>query len=325
MSTLGGSNRIGLLIGPFAGAAAIHLWGERAAFAVAMGAAALTAVLLFVVPDLEVGRNRSDLPASSVSYTSVARAHRRLLLTLGTAIVMVGIVRGARSTVLPLWAEHLSVSPAATSLIFGFAAAVEVVVFYPAGKVMDHFGRLAVATPAMAILGAAMIMLPLTAGVTSLATVALVMGLGNGIGSGIMLTLGADTAPPVGRVKFLGIWRVLSDTGAAAGPVLVSLLATVWTLATGIVGVGAVGLLAAGSLMVWAPKFSPYATRRGTRQARAAARAGAHQPPPDDNSHEPPAAVPPDGPAARAEAPARVHESRPTQADAPPPAPPSGP
>lgn len=363
MSTLGGSNRIGLLIGPFAGAAAIHLWGERAAFAVAMGAAALTAVLLFVVPDLEVGERRSDLPATRVSYTAVARAHRRLLLTLGTAIVMVGIVRGARSTVLPLWAEHLSVSPAATSLIFGFAAAVEVVVFYPAGKVMDHFGRLAVATPAMAILGAAMIVLPLTAGVTSLATVALTMGLGNGIGSGIMLTLGADTAPPVGRVKFLGIWRVLSDTGAAAGPVLVSLLATVWTLATGIVGVGVVGLLAAGSLMVWAPAFSPYATRRGTRQAREAARAGKQPAPPDNYSHEPPATGPsigsrpaspetscpsapdgpvdraqtdcragesrdpsaPDGPADQAEMPAPVHESRPTQADARPPAPQSGP
>ena len=72
------------------------------------------------------------------------------------------------------------------------------------------------------------------------------MGFGNGIGSGIMLTLGADTAPSLGRVKFLGLWRVLSDSGAAAGPVLVSVLATLWTLAAGIVGVGFVGLLAAG-------------------------------------------------------------------------------
>ena len=168
MSTLGGSNRIGLLIGPFIGAACIHAWGERAPFGVAMGAAALTVVLLFVVPDLETEPSRTGQETGPISSWGLLRAHGRLFLTLGTAIIMVGIVRGARSTVLPLWAEHLEIKPATTSLIFGFAAAVEVVMFYPAGKVMDHFGRLAVGVPSMALLGAAIMVLPLTSDVRSI-------------------------------------------------------------------------------------------------------------------------------------------------------------
>ena len=72
-----------------------------------MGAAALTVVLLFLVPDLETESSPTSRQTGSISSWHLLRAHHRLFLTLGTAIVMVGIVRGARSTVLPLWAEHL--------------------------------------------------------------------------------------------------------------------------------------------------------------------------------------------------------------------------
>ena len=106
-----------------------------------------------------------------------------------------------------------------------------------------------------------MMALPLTSGALSLTIVAMVMSFGNGIGSGIMMTLGADAAPPIGRIKFLGIWRVLSDSGNAAGPVLMSVVASAFTLAIGIVSIGSVGLLAATALAIWVPHYSPYALR----------------------------------------------------------------
>jgi hypothetical protein len=46
--------------------------------------------------------------------------------------------------------------------------------------------------------------------------VAITMSFANGIGSGIIMTLGVDVAPANSRARFLSIWRVMSDSGNAA-------------------------------------------------------------------------------------------------------------
>jgi MFS family permease len=279
LSMLGGAHRIGLFIGPFVGAAVISLVSLRAAYGVAIVTAGLAALLLLVIPDIEpagsVSRARVGQPTrasgrTTHGFASTLREHRRLLLTLGIAVLAIGATRAARQVVLPLWAVHIGLSPEATSVVFGIASAVDMALFYPSGKVMDRHGRLAVAIPSMLILGAAMAALPLTGGIVALTLVAMVMSFGNGIGSGIVMTLGADVAPPDNRLRFLSMWRLMSDTGNALGPVVVSVIASVWALAAGIVAVGAVGLLAAGALRIWAPKYSPFATRAMMRARREA-------------------------------------------------------
>jgi MFS family permease len=94
------------------------------------------------------------------------------------------------------------------------------------------------------------------------------MSFGNGIGSGIMQTIGADAAPIDGRRRFLGIWRVFSDGGAGIGPVIVSIVAGAATLALGIVTIGGTAFLAAAGLAVWVPKFTAFATPRSVRAHR---------------------------------------------------------
>jgi MFS family permease len=268
MSTLGGSHRIGLFLGPFVGAAAIGLLGLRGAYVVAMVAATSAAVLLLVVHDVETSGARPV--RGGVSPREMLSRYRALFATLGLAVLAVGAVRAARQTVLPLWGDHLGLGPGQTSLVFGIASAVDMALFYPAGKVMDRYGRLAVALPSMLILGGAMMAIPLTHGVVTLTVVAMIMSFGNGIGSGIMMTLGADTAPADARTQFLAVWRLFSDSGNAAGPVVVSVVALFSTLAAGIVAIGSVGLLAAVALGIWVPRWSPYATPRSTREHRAA-------------------------------------------------------
>ena len=269
MSTLGGSHRIGLFIGPFVGAAVIGLFGLRAPYVVAMLTATAAAVVLIVIPDAERADDQPRTVRGTISPYAMFHAHRRLFATLGLAVLAVGAVRAARQTVLPLWAEHIGLSPEKTSLIFGVASAVDMALFYPAGKVMDRHGRVAIALPSMTILGAAMMVLPLTGGAVTLGLVAVIMSFGNGIGSGIMMTIGADAAPADGRIQFLSIWRVMSDSGNAAGPVVVSVVATAWTLAAGIVAIGSAGLLAAAALVAWVPRYSPYGTRAMVRERRA--------------------------------------------------------
>lgn len=268
MSTVGGSHRIGLFLGPFVGAAAIHASNQRAAFLVAVGAIAVTVVLLLAVPEPPQADEIATRPRETVSLAQVWRQHGRLLLTLGGAIFAIGAVRAARVAVIPLWADHIGLDARATSLIFGISAGLDMALFYPAGKVMDRFGRLAVALPSMVLLGVAMMLVPLTGSAVGLTAVALFMSFGNGLGSGIVMTLGADVAPRDAMVRFLAQWRLMGDSGIASGPLLIAAVATAVGLAAGIVAAGAVGLLAAVAVARWAPRYSPYATREMVRAGR---------------------------------------------------------
>jgi MFS family permease len=220
-------------------------------------------VVLFVpdVHDPAAGR----LPgAAPVPVRAVVRDNRKVFLTLGLAVLLVGSVRATRQTVLPLWAEHLGQSPSTTSVVFGIAGLVDTLTFYPSGQVMDRAGRLWIAVPSMLVLGLTQAVLPLTHGLVSLTVVAMLMGFGNGIGSGILMTLGADVAPPATRSQFLGVWRLCADSGSAGGPLVVSVAAGLGSLATGIVVMGGMGIVAAGALLRWVPRYSAFATK-GTR------------------------------------------------------------
>ncbi|WP_282946678.1 MFS transporter [Cellulomonas endometrii] len=273
LSTLGGVSRIGVFLGPFLGAAVLHVGDLRSVFWLAVGTTVAAGAVVGLAQDVDDPR-AAPRDATPVSTTGLVRRYRRLLATLGTAVVLVGAVRATRQVVLPLWSEHLGFAPATTSVVFGISGAVDMLLFYPAGRLMDRRGRLWVAVPSMLVLGAAIAVLPLASTLGSLAVVAMLMGFGNGIGSGILMTLGADVAPAQGRARFLGVWRVFQDSGAAAGPLVVSAVAAAGSLAAGIVTMGAAGLLAAGALAVWVPRWSEHATQ-GTRARAAAARAEA--------------------------------------------------
>ena len=257
MSTLGGSMRIGMFIGPFLSAAAVHLYGISAAFVVGIVGVLCAAAIGARLPDLEHDAPASGhAPPAPATLQSVLAGHRRIFATVGVGIMFVSAVRASRQAVIPLWADHLLLAPAVTSLIYGFAGGIEMLIFYPAGKVMDRKGRRWVAVPSMLIIGAAMLWMPFTGGAITLLLAATAIGFGNGIGSGLVMTLGADHAPRHGRAYFLGAWRFLSDIGASGGPALLSVLVASFSLSGGIAATGVVALLAAAMLGRWVPRRS---------------------------------------------------------------------
>ncbi|HWS57294.1 MAG TPA: MFS transporter [Actinotalea sp.] len=274
LSTLAGLHRIGLFLGPFIGAALVHVAGLSAAYWFAVGAASVTALLVLLVPD----GVRHERPTGGPSTLAVLREHRDVFRTLGLAVLLVGAARGGRVTVLPLWSEHLGLSPATTSVIFGVSGAVDMLLFYPAGRLMDVRGRLWTAIPSMAVLGVGFAVLPLTTTAAGVAVAAVVIGLGNGMGSGILMTIGADVAPSAVRAQFLGLWRLCQDLGGAGGPLLVAGGAALGSLAAGIFALAGVCGGSVVALARWTPRYSVHANR-GTR--RRAVAAGLLDPPPD--------------------------------------------
>jgi MFS family permease len=185
------------------------------------------------------------------SLLSILRDHRHVFFTLGVGVTLVSAVRAARQAVIPLWADHLALDASVAALIYGLAGGIDMLVFYPAGMVMDRKGRRWVAVPSMVIMGVALLLTPFTHGSTTLLLAALAIGFGNGIGSGMVMTIGADHSPRAGRAHFLGVWRLMADIGSTSGPALLSFLTAVLSLGAGIAFVGLIGLAAAAQLGYW--------------------------------------------------------------------------
>ena len=255
LSTLGGTMRIGIFLGPFLGAGATALWGLSGPYWIGIAAIIAAGIIVQGMPDLELSEAHR-VAAAQVTTVGVLTRYWPMFLTLGTGVMLLSAIRQARQVVIPLWAHHLGLSPATSSLIYGVAGAIDALTFYPAGKVMDIHGRRWVAVPCVTVLAAAFLLMPLTHGMLTLTLVAMLMGFGNGIGSGIVMTLGADTSPAIGRLTFLGIWREVSDVGTSVGPVILSAITALAGLATGIVASGGLGFAAAVVLWVWIPRYS---------------------------------------------------------------------
>lgn len=246
MSMLGGSMRVGVLVGPLLGAGLIEVGGLTWVFWLAAVMSLVSALLALTMPDF--GSESRKQVTEHLSVLSVLRAHRRVLLTLGVAVVIIAASRSLRTVLLPLWAEHVGLSASTTSLIFAVAAAIDIAFFLPGGWLMDTRGRFVVAVPVVASTAIACMLLPLATTAATVAAVMVLIAAGNGLGSGIVMTLGADTAPVEGRAQYLGGWRLCGDIGVSGGPVLVGALAAVAPLGVACVVLGA--LAAAGTVWV---------------------------------------------------------------------------
>ncbi|WP_432478297.1 MFS transporter [Nocardioides sp. GXQ0305] len=251
LSAMGGSFRIGVFVGPLIGAGVIRVAGLPGVFWLASALALVAAAMARLMPDLGAEGRAREQAAGHASVRSVLLRHRRTYLTLGLAVVVLGASRSVRNVLLPLWAEQVGLSASTTSLVFALAAAVDMLMFYPGGWVMDRYGRAVVAVPVVLSVAVACLLLPLTTGVVGVAAVMVLIALGNGLGSGIVMTIGADTAPLRGRSQYLGGWRLCGDLGVSGGPLLVSAVAAAAPLATASVLVGVLALAGTAWVGYW--------------------------------------------------------------------------
>jgi MFS family permease len=251
LSAMAGLNRLGMLIGPFLGAGVVYLIGPRGGFLVELVAVVVAGALMAAMPTVESDR-RGTRPTQGL--WSVLVTHRRVLRTLGVNALIMGASRASRTAVLPLWADHIGLDATTTSLLFGVGAAVDVALSYPAGRWMDLRGRRPVAVGSLVTFAAAHVALPLTGGVLTLGAVAMLMGVANGLSNGLIMTLGADSAPRDGRAEFLGAFRLCHDSGSLAGPLVLAAVTAVATLGVGSVALGALSALGAVGMARWVPR-----------------------------------------------------------------------
>ena len=253
LSTLGGINRIGNFVGPFLGALAITVGGVDGAYGVHIALAVAGALVLLLVrdPHADAGIVEAHAP---IHFREIIRDHRPVFLTAGVGAMSLSVLRASRQAVLPLWADQIGLDAATVQIIFGISAAMDMTLFYPAGSASDRFGRKHVAIPCLTILAIGFLVLPVTTSFVTITLVGVLMGFGNGMGSGIVMTLGADFSPQAGRAEFLGVWRTVSDLGTAGGPLVVAGVAGLLSLGAASTVVGAIGMFGAAVVLLRMPE-----------------------------------------------------------------------
>ena len=284
LSLLGGTFRLGMFVGPFIAAALLAVFGDEHAtvwfFSVCLVA---TVLLVLLGPDPEADGAAPGRPSARgdsrvaedtgepvtgsiptrerVGVFRTMWRFRGVLSRLGLAAASLSAVRSARQVVLPLWGVSIGLDAQTIALVVGISGAIDFALFYASGQVMDRFGRLWAALPAMILMGAGFLALSFTHDLPQaamwFALFAAVLGVGNGLSGGILLTLGADVAPHDDPAPFLGSWRTLTDAGGAIAPLLVSALAAAFSLALATGAMGVIGLAGAAAFVRWVPRYVP--------------------------------------------------------------------
>ncbi|MET4099732.1 MFS family permease [Agrococcus sp. UYP10] len=266
LSTLGGIFRLGMFVGPLLGSAVLGLGLPLASVWVVCAIGTVIAiVVLIVLPDPSSAFERTPLTTGTIELRAertgvgeVVRRNARVLATVGVGAAMLALARSARNVLLPLWAVSIGLDGVTTGLVIGIAGGVDFALFFVSGWVMDRFGRLWSVVPSLTLMAAAFAMLAVSHDLDAAAgwftAAALVLALGNGLGSGILMTLGADLADRRNPAPFLGAWRLTTDLGGAAAPLLISLLVSIASIAWAAGGLTALCIVGAGMLLRWLPR-----------------------------------------------------------------------
>ena len=248
IALMGGTQRLGGFVGPAVGGYLAVVYGFRFAFAAALGCFLLGLALVYrYTTNHVVHRTLPERPGLA-SQWRVLKDYRGVFATAGVAVFAIALVRGGYALLIPLWGTHVGLDAAAIGVTFSILSAIDMLMFYPVGIVMDRYGRKWAGVPCLALLGLSLLLLPATTGFWSLGLLALLFGFGNGLGSGIVMTMGSDLAPLQRRGEFLGAWRSLADLGFTGAPVLIGALTIAISLAGASLACGAVGL--AGALIM---------------------------------------------------------------------------
>lgn len=232
LSVLGGVFRGGKAVGPILGGTLAVTFGQEPTFLFYSALLILPLTILIFVPEREdADQTKSPESHHPGEFIEVVRDHWQVLLSAGSGAFFAQMVRSARNVVLPLFAAVvLDLNEQEIGTIVSASSLVDTLLFPVAGILMDQYGRKFAIVPSFVFQGIGVFGITLATGYWGLMMAALVIGLGNSISSGTMMTLGADLSPVDRRGGFLGVWRLIGDGGFFAAPLIVGLIADALTL-----------------------------------------------------------------------------------------------
>jgi MFS family permease len=238
IAVMAGLQRAGMFLGPAAGGLLATHVGYAVTFVAGAGVALAAGLLV-----LSFTKNVRPADAAEAGFRGaleVLRSHGKVFATAGVASFSLQLMRAARELLVPLFGAAVGLDVAQIGIIYSLSSALDMSLFYPVGVWIDRHGRKWSAVSSSFVFALALAILPSVVGYYSLLAVGLLLGLANGLGTGIVMVMGADLARGTEhRGQFLGVWRLIGDVGVSLAPLLTGAL-------TGLASLAAASLCVAG-------------------------------------------------------------------------------
>jgi len=218
-------------IGPFPGG----LLAEWAGLAAPFAAYGITGIVTSALAWFAVAETR-DLagarrPGGGGPGPSFAAQLRALSRQIGYVLVcaltfMHALARtGGLFAVVPVIASvRLGISVAEIGFGLALGSVAGLLAAYPAGMLVDHFGRKAVIVPATLFTGVAMLLFCVAPTFAWFLAACLVWGVASSIGGAAPAAYAADSAPPGLNATTISTFRMVADLGYVVGPILLGLV-----------------------------------------------------------------------------------------------------
>lgn len=171
---------------------------------------------------------RVHAPGEGPSYFAQLRLLGRqsgYVLVCLVALTQAVARTGALFSIVPLIAStRLGLS--VTVIGFGLAAGsvAGLMATYPAGMMVDYFGRKTVISPAAIIAGVSMLLFSVAPSASWFMAACLFWGVASAVGGAAPAAYAADSSPPGLNATTMSVYRMAGDAGYVAGPILLGLL-----------------------------------------------------------------------------------------------------
>ena len=217
-------------IGPFPGGLLATHWGLAAPFL----AYAATSLLASVVAWLAIPETRPARPAGLLETTEVSFRAQLRLLTAHPGFLLVSLIAfvnavartGALFNIIPILArDRLALDPDRIGFGLALASVVGLALAYPAGVLVDRYGRKIIIVPSTILSGVSLVLF-LTAPTYAWFLIACAAwSVAMGISGAAPAAYAADTAPGGMNAAAVSTYRMLADLGYVVGPIALGLAA----------------------------------------------------------------------------------------------------
>jgi DHA1 family multidrug resistance protein-like MFS transporter len=254
MAIYQGSFLFAVGLGPFPGGLLAEHFGLAAPFtAYAITGTLASAVAWLRIPetmrhrDHDAGKALAPVPPFWIQLRILSGRIGFLLVSL-VSFAAAFTRTGALFNVIPvLGQDRLRLSPDRIGFALALGTLVGFGCAYPAGMLVDRYGRKAVIVPATLLTSVSLLLFLAIPSYAGYLAACLAWGLAQGVGGVAPAAYAVDVAPPRMNAAAMGLYRSLSDSGYVVGPLILGLITDVFgidaALATGAGLLAAVGLL----------------------------------------------------------------------------------
>ena len=257
MAIYQGSFLFAVGIGPFPGGVLAERFGLPAPFVAyaIMGSLAALVAWLRIPETIALRSHGAAVPLSPpppfATQLRVLATRIGFLLVSLVSFANAFTRTGALFNVIPvLGQDRLRLSPDRIGLALALGSLAGFGLTYPAGMLVDRYGRKTVIVPATLLSGLSLLLFLLAPSYAWFLAASLVWSVAQGIGGAAPAAYAADVAPPRMNAAAMSLYRTLSDSGYVVGPIALGLVTDGFGVGTALVS-GAALLAGVGVLFAW--------------------------------------------------------------------------